>query len=266
MLHSDHAIITDRMQRELCDLLDVDTEGDSTALHSRIVAGLKAWKAAVELTTHKIITCGVAASHPDANLSRTKAYGGKWDSPQAQEVRKLRDERDELQGVLMNAWQHGQFECAECVADMSKLLGPKSAEATRASPSCLYRAGCLHPSVCKGRGVCVPGGEVRAVPREWIEDYAGMITESLKIAARSGAHGLGDDIAAARSRQKEVDAWLNATSQHDVQRAGETSAPRKYHCFICAKALDHIETWLHNDLYFCEEHYRVQVSDEGSQP
>jgi hypothetical protein len=56
------------------------------------------------------------------------------------------------------------------------------------------------------------------------------------------------------------------SSQHDVQLAGETSAPRKYYCFICAKALDHIETWLHNDLYFCEEHYRVQVSDEGSQP
>ncbi len=88
-----------RLQQELCDLLDADVEGDSIALHSRIVAGLKAWKAEVELTTHKIITCGVAASHPDANLSRTQAYGGKWDSPQAQKVRELRDERDALRAA-----------------------------------------------------------------------------------------------------------------------------------------------------------------------
>lgn len=51
----------------------------------------KAWKADNHLITHKLLTCGVAASHPDANLSKRQAdYGGKWDSPAAQDVRKLR--------------------------------------------------------------------------------------------------------------------------------------------------------------------------------
>jgi hypothetical protein len=38
----------------------------------------------------------VIATHPDPNLSRTKAYAGKWNSQQAEAVRKLRDERDQL--------------------------------------------------------------------------------------------------------------------------------------------------------------------------
>lgn len=50
----------------------------------------------VDLLTHKIITCGVAATHPDANLTRAGAYAGKWDSPQAEAVRALRAERDAL--------------------------------------------------------------------------------------------------------------------------------------------------------------------------
>jgi len=33
-----------RMQRELCELLDEDSEGDSLALHDRIVYGIKALK------------------------------------------------------------------------------------------------------------------------------------------------------------------------------------------------------------------------------
>lgn len=50
----------------------------------------------LNLTTHKLITCGVAASHPDAALSTRGAYAGKWDSQQAQEVRKLRAQCDAL--------------------------------------------------------------------------------------------------------------------------------------------------------------------------
>lgn len=49
----------------------------------------------VKLLEHKVITCGVAASHPDAALTLRADYM-KWDSPQAQEVRKLRAERDQL--------------------------------------------------------------------------------------------------------------------------------------------------------------------------
>jgi hypothetical protein len=61
-----------------------------------LVAAFRGLRAEVSLLTHKVLTCGVAASHPDPALSRTGAYAGKWDSPQAEEVRKLRDERDAL--------------------------------------------------------------------------------------------------------------------------------------------------------------------------
>lgn len=61
-----------------------------TALRAEVAA----YKRECELLTHKVITCGVAARHPDANLSRTGSYGGKWDSPQAQDVRALRDRAD----------------------------------------------------------------------------------------------------------------------------------------------------------------------------
>lgn len=58
---------------------------------------IKGLKEALARTTHQVITCGVAARHPDANLSRRESdYGGKWDSPQAESVRQLRKERDEL--------------------------------------------------------------------------------------------------------------------------------------------------------------------------
>ena len=49
-----------------------------------------------------------------------------------------------------------------------------------------------------------------AVPREWIEDYAALLSTSLDLAARSGAQELGDDVAAVRARQRQVDAWLKA--------------------------------------------------------
>ena len=53
-----------------------------------------------DLLKHKIITCGVAAHHPDPNLSKTGAYAGKWDSPQAQDVRALRDRCDAAESQL----------------------------------------------------------------------------------------------------------------------------------------------------------------------
>lgn len=52
---------------------------------------------ALKLMERKVITCGVAATHPDPALTRTKkCYAETWNSPQADAVRKLRDERDEL--------------------------------------------------------------------------------------------------------------------------------------------------------------------------
>jgi hypothetical protein len=67
---------------------------------------------ALHIETHKVITCGVAASHPDASLSRRMEYSGKWDSPQAQQVRALRDKADaaerrvaELEAFLPVLWE-----------------------------------------------------------------------------------------------------------------------------------------------------------------
>lgn len=52
------------------------------------------------ILTHKVITCGVAARHPDKSLSRTGAYAGKWDSTQADDVRKLRDKYEAAHDAL----------------------------------------------------------------------------------------------------------------------------------------------------------------------
>jgi hypothetical protein len=50
-----------------------------------------------DLLVHKLITCGVAAEHSNSELTNTGAYAGKWDSPQAQQVRKLRKALEEAQ-------------------------------------------------------------------------------------------------------------------------------------------------------------------------
>jgi multidrug resistance efflux pump len=48
----------------------------------------------LDLATHKAITCGVAAEHPE--IASQGVYIEKWDSPQAQQVRKVVAERDAL--------------------------------------------------------------------------------------------------------------------------------------------------------------------------
>lgn len=60
-------------------------------------------RAEVTLLTHKLITCSVAASHPDPDLSKRGKYGGPWDSPQAEYVRALRADRDALSARLDKA-------------------------------------------------------------------------------------------------------------------------------------------------------------------
>lgn len=65
---------------------------------------IEAWRKQANLLTHQVITCGVAASHPDATLSgRAKDYGGPWNSKQAEEVRTLRADRDSLRAQLASA-------------------------------------------------------------------------------------------------------------------------------------------------------------------
>lgn len=56
--------------------------------------------ARAELAEHQLITCGVAATHPDAGLTLTGAYKD-WDSPQAEDVRKLRATTACVRGALI---------------------------------------------------------------------------------------------------------------------------------------------------------------------
>jgi hypothetical protein len=73
-----------------------------------------AFRTQATLNQHMVITCGVAASHPDPNLSRTGAYASAWNSEQANKVRALRDDRDRLRArvaeleVLGIAGQHSR--------------------------------------------------------------------------------------------------------------------------------------------------------------
>lgn len=67
---------------------------------SRLEAEKAAWKEHAETLTHQVICCGVAASHPDPALTTRGAYAGKWNSAQAEKVRKLREERDQLRAEL----------------------------------------------------------------------------------------------------------------------------------------------------------------------
>ena len=71
----------------------------------------------VALLTHKVITCGVAASHSDAGLSRRGAYGDIWDSPQAEDVRALRARAVAAEAALEEA----RRERDEVKADVLKM-------------------------------------------------------------------------------------------------------------------------------------------------
>jgi len=70
-----------------------------SALHDA-EAERDAFRKELLLMEHKVITCGVAASHPDKLLTTHGAYKTKWDSPQAQSVRELRDAKDAAEAEL----------------------------------------------------------------------------------------------------------------------------------------------------------------------
>jgi hypothetical protein len=59
-----------------------------------------AWQKHCDTLLHQVLCCGVAASHPDATLTTRGAYAGKWNSAQAEEVRKLRIDRDQTREEL----------------------------------------------------------------------------------------------------------------------------------------------------------------------
>ena len=77
------------------------TKAELRAENERLREYIGAQRKDMQLLTCKILTCGVAAEHRDPELSRrAKDYGGPWDSPQAQLVRELRDDRDRLLKVV----------------------------------------------------------------------------------------------------------------------------------------------------------------------
>ena len=63
---------------------------------SRAEKDIAPWRKEVKLLTHKVICCGVAASHPDPLLTTHGVYANEWNSQQAEEVRALRRDRDAL--------------------------------------------------------------------------------------------------------------------------------------------------------------------------
>jgi hypothetical protein len=64
-------------------------------------ADAESLRKALKLMEHKVITCGVAASTPDAELTRrAKCYAEDWNSPQAEAVRALRADRDAARAEL----------------------------------------------------------------------------------------------------------------------------------------------------------------------
>jgi hypothetical protein len=99
---------------------------------------------ALHIETHKVITCGVAASHPDASLSRRMEYSGKWDSPQAQQVRALREDRDAAErratdleyelAKLRDEWQASLGWKGAVVHGTRANIGVISAALTKESP------------------------------------------------------------------------------------------------------------------------------------
>lgn len=62
-----------------------------------------AFKKECDVLRHQVITCGVAATHSDPDLTRTGSYSKEWNSAQAEMVRELRTERDELKKRIAEA-------------------------------------------------------------------------------------------------------------------------------------------------------------------
>jgi hypothetical protein len=80
--------------------------GSAAAMREEIEAlrsETAAWRKHCDDLLHQVLCCGVAASHPDATLTTRGAYAGKWNSAQAESVRKLRADRDALLAAMPNA-------------------------------------------------------------------------------------------------------------------------------------------------------------------
>ena len=97
-------VLSTALLGEIAGALGMDTDAPTT---QEILAAIKRLKAAVNDLTHQVICCGVAATHPDAELTKKGAYAGKWNSAQAEEVRKLRADRDRLRATYLPRLRDG---------------------------------------------------------------------------------------------------------------------------------------------------------------
>ena len=102
----------EKVEEELCALKATNAPqpapvDEREAEIAELRAEVLAWRNQCDRLTHQVICCGVAASHPDATLTTRGAYAGKWNSGQAEEVRKLRAERDALAALQSPAPQAG---------------------------------------------------------------------------------------------------------------------------------------------------------------
>ena len=87
-------------ERPMRTLHDQDVVAYQAEEIAELRAQVSGWRRQCDTLTHQVICCGVAASHPDATLTMLGAYAGKWNSAQAEQVRKLRAERDALSRQL----------------------------------------------------------------------------------------------------------------------------------------------------------------------
>lgn len=110
-----------------------ELEQQHEATRKELEAERDAWKAEAKLMIHKVITCGVAATHSNRNLTRErKCYADTWNSPQAEAVRQLRDRAEQAEAALtalraqhaqvtkeVNGWREVGEEMGRIVSFMS---------------------------------------------------------------------------------------------------------------------------------------------------
>jgi len=77
---------------------------------------------------HMVITCGVAATHPDPNLTLTGAYKEKWNSQQADSVRALRARAEAAEAEAVNL-RAGNIAYSQQVNELIGRAGKAEADA-----------------------------------------------------------------------------------------------------------------------------------------
>lgn len=120
------------------DRLVLQSDAESALAELRVE--VEVWKKQADLYLHMIIACGVAATHPDANLTKTCTYADKWDSQQLRHVQALRQRADTAEARLERAeraiasalreieWWVGEHDCcrgheSEVTAELRAFLG-----------------------------------------------------------------------------------------------------------------------------------------------